>query len=259
MHSQGVIHGNLQGVRFRTCSCRSTRRLPGTKENILIDSKGRACLTGFSLLTVVSDQSTITPPDVAGGAVRWMSPELFDPKKFGLKECRPTKASDCYALGMVVYEVLSGRTPYAMHNPLVVAQRILSGERPGRPRGAQDARFTTELWEVLQLCWKAHPSDRPDLGVVLRCLEDAVGVPRPPPGVDVDVEMDVDDLLDAVASTFRSSTSGSPLISLTAHTGLPIARGRGVLPVPPQMDSPEEGRIGGKLARGARRVLKVVN
>ena len=202
MHSQGVIHGNLQGVRFRTCSYRSTRRLPGTKENILIDSKGRACLTGFSLLTVVSDQSTITPPDVPGGAVRWMSPELFDPKRFGLKECRPTKASDCYALGMVVYEVLSGLTPYATHNPLLVTQRILNGERPVRPKGAQDAQFTTELWEVLQLCWKPHPDDRPDLSAVLLRLEDAAGVPRLPSGVDVDVNVDVDDLLDAAASTF---------------------------------------------------------
>ena len=34
-----------------------------------------------------------------------MSPELLYPKKYGLKECRPTKPSDCYALGMVIYEV----------------------------------------------------------------------------------------------------------------------------------------------------------
>ena len=34
-----------------------------------------------------------------------MSPELLYPKEFGFKECRPTKPSDCYALGMVIYEV----------------------------------------------------------------------------------------------------------------------------------------------------------
>jgi len=33
-----------------------------------------------------------------------MSPELLDPDRFGIN-CRPTKQSDCYALGMVVYEV----------------------------------------------------------------------------------------------------------------------------------------------------------
>jgi len=41
----------------------------------------------------------------AGGTPRWMSPELLDPDRFGITDYRPTKQSDCYALGMVVYEV----------------------------------------------------------------------------------------------------------------------------------------------------------
>ena len=43
-----------------------------------------------------------------GGTRRWMSPELLDPERFGMPESennRPTKQSDCYALGMVIYEV----------------------------------------------------------------------------------------------------------------------------------------------------------
>lgn len=38
-----------------------------------------------------------------GGTIRWMSPEL-------LHESQPTKKSDCYALGMLVYEVCIGAT-----------------------------------------------------------------------------------------------------------------------------------------------------
>ena len=37
-----------------------------------------------------------------------MSPELLDPERFGVpeSECnRPTRQSDCYAFGMVIYEV----------------------------------------------------------------------------------------------------------------------------------------------------------
>jgi hypothetical protein len=37
-----------------------------------------------------------------------MSPELLDPELFGIPQSegdRPTKQSDCYALGMVIYEV----------------------------------------------------------------------------------------------------------------------------------------------------------
>ena len=43
-----------------------------------------------------------------GGTRRWMSPELLDPERFGMPESegnRPTRQSDCYALGMVIYEV----------------------------------------------------------------------------------------------------------------------------------------------------------
>ena len=43
-----------------------------------------------------------------GGTRRWMSPELLDPERFGIPESednRPTRQSDCYALGMVIYEV----------------------------------------------------------------------------------------------------------------------------------------------------------
>lgn len=36
-----------------------------------------------------------------------MSPELLDPERFGMDKDarRPTKQADCYALGMVIYEV----------------------------------------------------------------------------------------------------------------------------------------------------------
>ena len=37
-----------------------------------------------------------------------MSPELLDPERFGIprsEDNRPTRQSDCYALGMVIYEV----------------------------------------------------------------------------------------------------------------------------------------------------------
>ena len=34
-----------------------------------------------------------------------MSPELLYPEGYGPSDGRPTKQSDCYALGMVVYEV----------------------------------------------------------------------------------------------------------------------------------------------------------
>ena len=140
----GISMGYVSGL-WRRCPARS---LPGLKANILVDNNGRARLAGFGF-TIVSDESTITSPAMTGGTIRWMSPERFDPARFGLKEDHPTKASDCYALGMVIYEVLSGETPYAMCNQLVVVQKIIDGERPGRPQGARGAWFTPGLWRML--------------------------------------------------------------------------------------------------------------
>ena len=76
----------------------------------------RACLADFGLSTIVRGaQKATTGTSVAsttsltsftaGGTPRWMSPELLDPDRFGIKESRPTTQSDCYALGMTIYEV----------------------------------------------------------------------------------------------------------------------------------------------------------
>ena len=148
------------------------RSLPGPKANILVDINGCAYLAGFSQVTMISNQLVIAPSTTTGGTIRWMSPERLDPDMFSLKENHPTKESDCYALGMVIYEILSGEIPYALYNRLIVVQKILDGERPEKPQGAQGVWFTTDLWRTLELCWKPRPGDRPSLSTVLRCLQD---------------------------------------------------------------------------------------
>ena len=74
--------------------------------NILVDNTGTARVSDFGLMTMV-DLSVILLSetiDSSGGTLRWMSPELLDPSRFG-SNGRPTRESDCYALGMVIYEV----------------------------------------------------------------------------------------------------------------------------------------------------------
>jgi len=155
---------------------RPTRSSPGVKTNILINHAGQACLADFSLLTIASDQSTVTPLWAEGGAIPWMSPELLDPDKFGLKESRSTKESDCYALGMVVYEILSGQTPFAPFATPVVIRMVLEGKRPEKPDGEEGKLFTDAIWGALELCWKPRPRDRARVKALLPSLG---GVPSP--------------------------------------------------------------------------------
>ncbi|KAF9791310.1 kinase-like domain-containing protein, partial [Thelephora terrestris] len=100
MHGRGFIHGDLKGV------------------NILVDSKANAYIADFGL---PSDSTT------ASSSGR-------EPKIFGFVNSRRAEPSDCDALRMVMYEVLSGLVPlYRQHEDDHIRVKILRGERPKRP------------------------------------------------------------------------------------------------------------------------------
>jgi hypothetical protein len=133
-----------------------------------------------------------------------MGPELFDPEKFGLKEGRPTRSSDCYALGMVVYEVLSGRVPFHRYGDYSVVLKVSEGERPERPRGAKGAGFGNDIWNLLQSCWMPSPGDRPKIKDVLRRLEDVSRSWMPPPQIIADLPIETAATWDPESSTEES-------------------------------------------------------
>ena len=113
-----------------------------------------------------------------------MSPELIAPQRFGLKNNRPTKHSDCYALGMVIYETISGHLPFHRDADLSVFVNVLAGDRPSRGAG-----FPDSLWRMLGLCWASQPNNRPSIEDVLQCLETISNLPESySPGVDEETE-----------------------------------------------------------------------
>ena len=96
-----------------------------------------------------------------------MSPELIDPQRFGFKDSRPTEFSDCYALGMVIYETISGHLPFHEYTNLTVFVRVLEGKRPFRQSG-----FVDSLWEMMERCWALQTVARPRIEEVRQCLEE---------------------------------------------------------------------------------------
>ena len=136
-------------------------------------------------------------PSVNVGTTRWMSPELLDPNHSDFKDGQRTKASDCYALGMVIYEVLSGQVPFVDYHILFVPHHITSGERPKRPKREW---FTGDLWGMLEICWSSNPIARPTIGAVFECLERASPIWKPLPPCDYNE-----------VTNERTSPTGKPL------------------------------------------------
>ena len=135
----------------------------------MIDQTCRARLADFGLLTVASDSIKLfssSATQAHGGTLRWMSPELIAPEKFGFKTSRPTRSSDCYSLGMVAYEAFSGNTPFHETLDMAVFLKVVEGKHPTRVVG-----FTDGLWEMMEQCWMSHPDHRPNVEGVLEYLE----------------------------------------------------------------------------------------
>ena len=274
--------GISRGYVFEFYSYPPRSDLLHPKANILIDHDGNACLADFSLITIVSDQTAFLSSCVEGGTTQWMSPELLDPDKFGLKDSRPTKESDCYALGMVIYEVLSGQKPYAPHKGPAVIRKVLDGERPERPQGEEGKLITDDMWGVVQLCWKPQPGDRTTAKAVLRGLKGDSSSLRSPSNVGVDLD-DQSDTLSSDSSTYfmfplRSGTHLEPLCgvigpsiaqyrdnghripphdynSSVGSSTVPPDDSDGKPPAPPQRASSKGGWVG-RLTRDARKTFK---
>ena len=142
------------------------------KANILINKDRRACIADFSLTTVTgvgthtfpgsSPVSTFSEDTLmsftCGGTRRWMSPELLAPEQFGIPQLegdRPTRQSDCYALGMAIYEV-SVTCPMLMNSLLLTADRHC-------PRSCVDTIHSLSFKTILRLLRSSTASDRKNL------------------------------------------------------------------------------------------------
>ena len=100
-HVHGVIHRDVKPA------------------NILINHHGDAVLTDFGIAQSASKTGVFAP---SIGTLRYMAPEQLDGGEVGPQ-------ADIYSLGVLLHEVLTGRSPYSSDDPRVI-YGALRGDRP---------------------------------------------------------------------------------------------------------------------------------
>ncbi|KAK2077996.1 hypothetical protein QBZ16_003864 [Prototheca wickerhamii] len=139
--------------------------------NLLINKDWRAKVTDFNL-SRLSDTTSVASSMVANNP-RWHAPEVIHSQNY-------TKASDVYAFGLILWELLTWKLPFAELTPfqiiLTVAER---GERPHVPENPADYAggdfYGSERYVALmRACWAQTPAERPGFDQVIVILREIV-------------------------------------------------------------------------------------
>ena len=138
-----------------------------SQPNILIldSTPPRVILTDFGSIRVTTTPVKI--PSEEQGTASFMAPELISPTDFGLEKGVSSKEADIYALGMTVYQVLTGQLPFFPRREAEVKLAVILGERPPEPDDAEGIGMTGLAWDLLGKCWKEDRTARPTIEQVL--------------------------------------------------------------------------------------------
>jgi serine/threonine protein kinase len=134
-HLRGVIHRDVK------------------PDNILLDSEsGRAMVTDFGIARAIEGGTRLTLTGAALGTPTYMSPEQ------AVGERDLDGRSDLYSLGVLGYQMLTGRPPFAAANSMALLLKHVS-ERP-RPIAELRPEAPKALCEAIERALKKAPEDR---------------------------------------------------------------------------------------------------
>jgi serine/threonine protein kinase len=103
IHGHGLIHRDLK------------------PSNIMVDEDRVVRLMDFGLAKFISDDAAVTADGRLVGTFRYMSPEQILGEKLDSR-------ADLYSLGVILYELLSGRAPFEAKTPYELWQKVLETE-----------------------------------------------------------------------------------------------------------------------------------
>lgn len=133
IHRQGIVHRDIK---------------PG---NLLLFEGGGVKLADFGIARS-REAMALTSTGMAMGTPEYMSPEQSE----GTKDLTP--ASDVYSLGVVLYELLSGKPPFKRATPLATVYAHLNAPVP--PMETSQGPISLDLQELVLKCLEKDPTKR---------------------------------------------------------------------------------------------------